>query len=281
MATGPLVLRPGMGLERFFLAPPRPQTAPPPQLAPLPGGLPPLNTSAGSEPGVPAPSGFADAPAITNDSPMTLGGMLAQGLTTQGQTPNPYAGPAINTGLGLAGILAGIPSFAISAPVAALGILSQLGHRFGLQGQDTSGVISEPSGPVSFEAQGALDAGALGALAQGLGLNAAQLDAINQEAPFGRGGDEPAPPDPTFADIANSPDANIGGMGQAGPADPGEDSGIGVFRRGGTVKRTGPARVHQGEEVIRASEARRVRPALKQINRPGVSGLERLLMGAR
>ena len=144
------------------------------------------------------------------------------------------------------------------------------------------------------------------------------MEATNRQgrAPFVQ--PDPAPPDaptpdPTFADIANSPDANIGGMGQAAPglstglgpegemtlsdtaavgpqgsnegligmtdADPGVDAPAPDpgYRRGGTVRRTGPARVHAGEEVVRASEARRVRPALKAINRPGAGGLERLL----
>lgn len=61
---------------------------------------------------------------------------------------------------------------------------------------------------------------------------------------------------------------------------PGNTGGVGdgpAYRRGGTVKKTGPALVHKREEVVRASEASRpgVRPLLKSINKPGESPLEK------
>lgn len=132
------------------------------------------------------------------------------------------------------------------------------------------------------------------------GTNPAAQIAQHAAAPFGRGSDEPdaaiatesasqpgtqaaaiaamaeAANEAALADAPSAP----GGSGGPGPGD-GSDSGTGVgeFRRGGTVPRTGRALVHKNEEVVRASEAQRpgVRPLLKAINKPGESDIERRL----
>ena len=106
--------------------------------------------------------------------------------------------------------------------------------------------------------------------------------------------------EPSIVGIDDDPGFGIGeSQGDPGPAGPGDSTGLGgegsgsgsstagvggegdAYRRGGTVRKTGLARLHKGEEVVRRSEAQRIRPALKTINKPGASGFERLLQKGR
>ena len=84
-----------------------------------------------------------------------------------------------------------------------------------------------------------------------------------------------------FADAAPPGDPAGFGSDPAGNPGFGEGQSEGDFHRGGTVRKTGLARLHKGEEVVRRSEAQRIRPALKTINKPGASGFERLLQKGR
>ncbi len=264
------------GLTRAFGATQAPpNVAPPPMFADLRDG-------ASSEPGLGQPSG--DAPAITNDSPVSLGGMVTA----------PFGGGklssgAANLGLALGGIAAGVPTSVISMPVLAMGLLSQLAHRMGLEGKDPSGLsaVNDPANAAALAAMN-VTPDTMGGLMGGL------PGGTHPDMQMAQHGFGPAP-------SGNDPAANAAGLAQglavaeaeAGGVPGGTDTGgnlseglgdvgIGIgpgdaYKRGGTVRRTGPANVHKGEEVVRASEARRVRPALKAINRPGAGGLERML----
>jgi hypothetical protein len=257
------------GLTRAFGAPQAPPTvAPPPMFADLRDG-------ASSEPGLGQPSG--DAPAITNDSPVSLGGMVTA----------PFGGGklssgAANLGLALGGMAAGVPTSVISMPVLALGLLSQLAHRMGLEGKDPSG-LSAVNDPANAEALAAMNVtpdtmgGLMGGLPGGTHPDMQMAQHGFGQSPAPSGNDPAANAAAGLAAGLAAAEAEAGGVPGGTPGEDGDDSGIGVFRRGGTVRKTGPATVHEGEEVVRASEARRVRPALKAINRPGAGGLERML----
>lgn len=218
---------------------------------------------------------------LSNSTPTTMGGFAAQGM---GKGPGSgIVGKgttmAANMALNVALNALGIPTAAITAPITGLLSLSQLAHRAGLVGQDTSGLAS-PQGLASMNQGVDISNASFAALAQGLGLTNAQLDAISANAPFG----QPAPaPDPSFADISNSPDAGIGGGGggpagsgapggSAGSPSGGGDSGNpGDFLKGGLVKDR--SRLPGGKEPITAHEEEFV------VN-PKASKLHRVLLGA-
>jgi len=70
-----------------------------------------------------------------------LGGLLSAAFT--GQNPSNMQAGLINLGLTTAGKLASIPMAPVTIPTLGMVQMGKLAHRLGLQGQDTSGLLSD------------------------------------------------------------------------------------------------------------------------------------------
>lgn len=300
---------PGAGLRIQPLADllgtllPAPAGGFPPEAPPR---LPPIAEAAaapgGGEGGGGSPSGFGSAPSITAASPTSLAGMLTSAIT--GNTA-PTTAQTVPAHLGLLALsMLGVPMSPITAPVLALGHLSQLAHRFGLTGQDTSGMMGLSQGAIDAALGIAQGSGpnVAAAIAQGLGLTAGQLASLTLNATFGRGIDanDPSGPtgptgptgpsggmggnDPTGLGLGDAPGAGVGPAsgdagsggapgGSAGAPSGGGDSGnAGDFHTGGPVRKGPPkgpnlrATLLEGEYVIRKASAKAYAPLLRAIN---------------
>jgi hypothetical protein len=268
------------------------QPTTPTKLAPIAGGLPDIpdggsGDSAGragnTNPGVPSL-----APGQTVDTSFAN---MAQNIATanpQGiAAPNPglvsgnISGKgAVNTGLGLLGGLAmsAVPGLSIASLLSSgLGKLAQLAINRGFMGQ--TGTLAEAQQDAANVAAGlAPGQGAMFSDGNGgyVGLNG---------VPAAPAVAAPAAVDPT-GNEANAPGNDPGTPGATSGGGTGNSDAGDSWGRGGTIKRTGPANVHRGEEVVRKSEAARpgVRSLLKAINKPGVGpvegGLQRLMRSA-
>lgn len=167
------------------------------------------------------------------------------------------------------------------------------GYAGGFFGGLAGGAVAGPVGAIGGSIAGRYGGQTLGdAIARGLVNDPTARTPEFGLSPKGYGvpspkgsQDEPAPPDapPPSPDDPVNDEGNQGPVGVADPADaPGIAADDGSWHTGGTVRgRPGQevrGKLKAGEEVTRASEANRpgVRAALKEINRPGQSGLERL-----
>jgi hypothetical protein len=188
----------------------------------------------------PTAAGRASALGLTGieaiNSPAVNNGMTISG------------GKAVSLGAGVLGL--GIPGLSTMMSIASamtfgLVALSQLAEHFGLRGGDTSGRIA------SFtDAQNAITA----TIAQGLGLRASDLDALNIAAGFapgamfssGQGFTGPQGNNSNFGFVARGQDSEPAPDSESGPSAP-------DFARGGVVPGPypgAPVRVtaHTGEE---------------------------------
>lgn len=153
----------------------------------------PQDEGGGSGPGASSVTHSAATPSITNSSPTSFSGLVASAVPGAN---NSLGKAAIGFGTKALGTLMGVPTAPVTMPITGLLALSQLAHRYGLVGQDTSGLASDSS-LASMNQGGPINNATFAALAQGLGLSNAQLAAISAKAPFGRGDQEPAPPAPS------------------------------------------------------------------------------------
>ena len=242
-----------------------------------------VGEAGGGAPAPSSPSGFANAPSITNSTPTTIGGFLSQGL---GFGPNSgFAGKATTTGANLGlniGLNAlGIPGLAMTGPINAMLSLSQLAHRMGLQGQDTSGMMGLTQGNIDAALGVAQGSGPHVSqnITQGTGLTAGQLASLANAA---RGIDaglitgQNANPDPNA-----NPDAGLvaAGAGPSGPTSDGGNTGIGLgdagigiglgdaYHKGGPVNKSGSARLLKKEYVVNPKAAQLHRTLLEAINK--------------
>ena len=276
-------------------------------MAALPGGFTPMTSNGGGgAPGAPSP-GHPGAPSYSGTVDTSFANMAQNAITGNENiaAPNPglfsgnfSLGGLGNTlaSLGLHGAIGMVPGLGLASLFSSgLGALSNLAGRYGMTGQDTSGLLSDAqlaqSGIVaSSPGRAQTIAGLLGQSLPGTPAQQAEQVSAARANEAGRvstnvehKGLEEDDPDPDA-------DPDGGGNGPAGPGSasgPGGSAGApagggdagnpGDFHTGGTVRRTGPARVHGGEEVIRKSEASKpgVREALQDINRPGVGRAER------
>lgn len=233
-------------------------------------------------------SGFASAPSITSSTPTTTGGFVSQGLGLSG-----FGGKAgtvaSNIGLNLGLNALGIPAMATTVPVSGLLALSQLAHRAGLQGQDTSGMMGLDQGTIDAALGIAEGSGPnTAANLQGTGLTPGQMATISLHAMGvdpGLISGQNANPDPT-----SNPDAGLvaAGAGPAGvgpgpagapggsagaPSGGGDSGNPGDFHKGGKVKPGAPkgperrATLLEGEYVIERKAYTLHKDLVEAINR--------------
>lgn len=154
-----------------------------------------------------------------------------QGTSLSQPNPGLFSGNltgkgALSTAANVLGTLGatvmGIPAGPLGLLTSGLNAVTNAALKAGLVGQDTSGMVDQ----ATAVANGFTSPSAMAAIAQGLGLNAAQLNAINQNATFGRGkGDDPDDPEGTPAGPVG-PSAT--GPSAPGPAAVGESGGVGT-----------------------------------------------------
>lgn len=166
-------------------------------------------------------------------------------------------------GMGLRGATSMVPGLNALQGLTALfsgplGFLSGVLGKYGLQGQDTSGLASDAA-LAAMNQGGPISNAAFATLTQGLGLTPAQLDAISQRAPFGRGLSPLDAPPPTL-DLteANLVDA-LGGppTGPTGPTGGDlSDTGLGGgvdFHKGAVSPKVPPRALSASQHSLRAS----------------------------
>ena len=184
-------------------------------------------------------------------------GLLSGNLSLQG-LGNTALGGLLGAGVKMAGLG---PASLISS---ALGKLSQFAVNRGLMGQDTSGLAPEAN-LAAMNQGGPISNAAFATLTQGLGLTPAQLDALSQNAPFGRA---PSPDPEGLGPVGLSDVGGLGGL----TGETGDPSGITQHKGGVTPK--GPPRgpetrstLLQGEYVVNPKATRLRRGLLEAINR--------------
>ena len=217
-----------------------------------------------------SPSGFANAPAATVNSPTTLGGMVSSAF---GGPASGKGVTASNVALGILGALVGVPAAAFTAVPALLGLATQVALKFGLTGQDTSGLVDQPTA----EANGFTSPSAMSTIAQGLGLSAGQLAAINANATFGRGSNDPddagaiGPTGNAAPGAGNETgvDGSEGGPASDGEGVSGDD---GTWDKGGRIPGKGRKMIKAlgGEHVMNPKASKMFRPMLDMMNEMGM-----------
>ena len=169
-------------------------------------------------------------------------------------------------GMGLRGATSMVPGLNALQGLTALfsgplGFLSGVLGKYGLQGQDTSGMNVTPEA-LALSNQGVpISAAQFATLTQWLGINPATLNAMNEAAPFGQEGD------PSGVGVPGSSSGGLGG----GPGDAG--GGSADFHRGGRVAKgppKGPERkstLLEGEYVIKQKAYQLRKGLVEAINR--------------
>lgn len=225
------------------------------------GATAPPGDAAGAGPSGPGP-GTSDSLAISNPA-------MAQSIADAlGGPVGKIGATAAKFGLSALGLGIMNPVLGLGLPIAVQSILDTLANPGLAMGVDPGqlgignpGNMGQPGVPFGTTVPGISNTTNFGA-------------GVDPGTGIGGVGSEGNPGNTGMGEAGTS-----GGSGQSSPGasgDPGD-----AYGRGGTVRRTGLARVHRGEEVIRGSQAQRIRPALREINKPGISGFERLLVDHR